>query len=113
MLMVNDGVWNDQRLLSTEWIQTSTAELNETEPSWQKHKFHHHYLWWQFNEMVNGTRIRAFYASGNGGQTIMFIPKLEMVITMTTGNYNTNLEPQSVEIIREIILPAAINKSNE
>jgi CubicO group peptidase (beta-lactamase class C family) len=113
MLMLNDGVWNDQRLLSTEWIQTSTAELNETEPSWQKHKFHHHYLWWQFNEMVNGTRIRAFYASGNGGQTIMFIPKLEMVITMTTGNYNTNLEPQSVEIIREIILPAAINKSNE
>jgi CubicO group peptidase (beta-lactamase class C family) len=108
MLMLNNGVWNNQRLLSEDWIQASTAELNETELSWQKHKFHHHYLWWQFNEMVNGTLVRAFYASGNGGQTIMFIPQLEMVIAITTGNYNTNLEPQSVEIIREVILPAAV-----
>jgi CubicO group peptidase (beta-lactamase class C family) len=112
MLMLNDGVWNDQRLLSSEWIQASTAELNENEPSWQKHKFHHHYLWWQFDEMINSTYIRAFYASGNGGQTIMFVPQLEMVIAITTGNYNTNLEPQSVQIIREVILPAAINESN-
>jgi CubicO group peptidase (beta-lactamase class C family) len=113
MLMLNDGVWNNQRLLSTEWIQASTAELKDTEPSWQKHQFHHHYLWWQFDEMINGTRIRAFYASGNGGQTIMFVPQLEMVIAITTGNYNTNLEPQSVQIIREDILPAAVRESNE
>jgi CubicO group peptidase (beta-lactamase class C family) len=113
MLMLNEGAWNNQRLLSEEWIQASTAELNETEPSWQKYQFHHHYLWWQFNEMINGTSIRAFYASGNGGQTIMFIPQLEMVIAITTGNYNTHLEPQSVQIIREVILPAAVRESNE
>jgi len=113
MLMLNDGVWNNQRLLSPEWIQASTAELNETEPSWQKHHFHHHHLWWQFNEMIKGTSIRAFYASGNGGQTIMFIPQLEMVIAITTGNYNTNLEPQSVQIIREVILPSFVRESNE
>lgn len=113
MVMLNDGVWNNQRLLSPEWIQASTAELNENEPSWQKHKFHHHYLWWQFDEMINGNRIRAFYASGNGGQTIMFIPQLEMVIAITTGNYNTHLEPQSAQIIREVILPAAVRESNE
>ena len=70
-------------------------------------------MWWQFNEMINGTSIRAFYASGNGGQTIMFIPQLEMVIAITTGNYNTHLEPQSVQIIREVILPAAVRESNE
>jgi CubicO group peptidase (beta-lactamase class C family) len=113
MLMLNDGVWNKQRLLSEEWIQASTAELNETKPSWQKHQFHHHYLWWQFNEVINGNPIRAFYASGNGGQTIMFIPQLEMVIAITTGNYNTHLEPQSVQIIREVILPAAVRGSYE
>jgi CubicO group peptidase (beta-lactamase class C family) len=113
MLMLNDGVWNNQRLLSEEWIQASTAELNETEQSWQKHQFHHHYLWWQFNEVINENPIRAFYASGNGGQTIMFIPRLEMVIAITTGNYNTHLEPQSVQIIREVILPAAVRESTE
>lgn len=113
MLMLNNGVWNNQRLLSPEWIQASTAELTETEPSWQKHKFHHHYLWWHFNEVINGNPIRAFYASGNGGQTTMFVPQLEMVVAITTGNYNTNLEPQSVQIIREVILPAAVRESNE
>ena len=64
-------------------------------------RFYHHYLWWQFDENIDGKRIRAF-ASGNGGQTIMFIPDLNMVIAMTTGNYNTPLEGQSVEIIRKL-----------
>jgi len=34
----------------------------------------------------------AFYASGNGGQTIMFIPDLDKVIAITNGNYSTNPE---------------------
>jgi CubicO group peptidase (beta-lactamase class C family) len=113
LLMLNDGVWNDQRLLSQEWIDAITRELNDDELSWQRHGFHHHYLWWQFHEQIKGTPVRAYYASGNGGQTIMFIPGLEMVIAITTGNYNTSLEPQSVQIIREVILPAVIPETEK
>ena len=108
LLMLNDGVWKGQRLVPHEWIMEAEKELTADEPSWKKHGFYHHYLWWQFDENIDGKRIRAFYASGNGGQTIMFIPDLNMVIAMTTGNYNTPLEGQSVEIIREIVIPATL-----
>lgn len=113
LLMLNDGVWNNQRLVSSDWIKSTTSRLDKNEPSWVRHGFHHHYLWWQFYEEILGTPIKAYYASGNGGQTIMFVPELEMVIGITTGNYNTTLEPQSVQMIREIILPAAIPKKEQ
>ncbi|RQV97149.1 class C beta-lactamase-related serine hydrolase [bacterium] len=109
LLLLNNGKWQGKQIISEAWIHEITRELKPYEPSWQKHEFFHHYLWWRFDEVIEGERIRAFYASGNGGQTIMFVPKLDMVVAITTGNYNTTLEGQSIQIIRKVILPAFIN----
>lgn len=109
LLLLNNGKWQGKQIISEAWIHEITRELKPHEPSWQKHEFFHHYLWWHFDEVIESKRVRAFYASGNGGQTIMVVPELEMVVAMTTGNYNTTLEGQSVQIIREVILPAFIN----
>ena len=108
LLMVNNGIWNDQQILSTNWITKIQTELTKSEPSWRRHNHYHHYLWWAFDEEINKSRVRAFFAQGNGGQIIFYVPKHKIVIAMTTGNYNSSLEPQSIQIIREVILPALL-----
>ncbi|MGH9871276.1 MAG: hypothetical protein ACRD9S_02285 [Pyrinomonadaceae bacterium] len=35
-----------------------------------------------------GRTIQAFYAGGNGGQVVMVIPELDLVIAFNGGNYN-------------------------
>jgi CubicO group peptidase (beta-lactamase class C family) len=34
-----------------------------------------------------GRTVRAFFASGNGGQTVMGIPELDLVVALYAGNY--------------------------
>jgi len=54
-----------------------------------------------------GDSVRAFFAAGNGGQIFMGIPKLDLVIGFTGGNYNDQalFIPQQV-FVPERILPA-------
>jgi CubicO group peptidase (beta-lactamase class C family) len=66
------------------------------------------YLWWTMEYPYLGRTIRAFYAGGNGGQVVMGIPELDLVVAFYGGNYNdvpTQYEIQ-LSYIPKYILPA-------
>ncbi len=46
------------------------------------------YLWWVIEYPYKGRNIRAFFADGNGGQVVMAIPELDLVMAFYAGNYN-------------------------
>ena len=52
------------------------------------YKQHYGYLWWVREYPYKGRTVRAFSAGGNGGQVVMAIPELELVMTFHAGNYN-------------------------
>ena len=62
------------------------------------------YQWWQLTYRVGSDAHEAFHADGWGGQRIIVLPSLDMVIVMTGGNYVTP-EP-SYDIVTRYILPA-------
>jgi hypothetical protein len=65
------------------------------------------YLWWSTQYRYQGRVIRAYHASGNGGQYAMVIPDLGLVIAAWGGNYNDRGGFVSItERIPEQILPA-------
>ena len=82
-LMVNNGRWNGQQLVSADWVRRSTAPLRDLTPTQQ-----YGYLWNSVAYDYQGRKIRAFFAGGNGGQVSMGIPDLDLVIAFTGGNYN-------------------------
>ncbi|WP_244227157.1 hypothetical protein [Corallococcus aberystwythensis] len=46
------------------------------------------YTWWR-HELRVGDRVYSQYeASGNGGQLVMVVPELDLVVLFTAGNYN-------------------------
>ena len=83
-LHLNGGTWNGRRIFSTEWSRRATSPLYNL----PDYKLDYGYLWWVKDYPYNGRYIRAYFASGNGGQIAMAIPDLDLVLGFYAGNYN-------------------------
>jgi CubicO group peptidase (beta-lactamase class C family) len=55
---------------------------------------------------VNGRTIKSIEARGNGGQYIFVIPELQIVVAITSGNYQSSKSQQPETIFGQYILPA-------
>ena len=100
-LHLNGGVWNGRNILTPEWSRRATSPLYDL----RKQKYG--YFWWVTEYPYKGRTVRAFYAGGNGGQVVMGIPELDLLIAFYGGNYNDAVlfVPQRV-YVPQYILPA-------
>ena len=83
-LMLNEGNWYGNQLISKDWIQESTQENKsiprDLYPKWfgrSDKRIYYNYHWWGH---VNKDGTFNFYANGNLGQNIYIIPDKETVI---------------------------------
>jgi CubicO group peptidase (beta-lactamase class C family) len=100
-LMLNKGRWGGKRVLSEAWVARAVSPLHELGG------IHYGYLWWVVDLPYKGRTVRAFFAGGNGGQVVMVIAELDLVIAFYGGNYSDRVlfVPQRV-FVPEFILPA-------
>ncbi|MEL7312766.1 MAG: serine hydrolase [Pseudomonadota bacterium] len=105
-LMLNDGVWNGERIVSSEWIEVSTRKHATSD----LHGEDFGYLWRMIDREVSGHAIRSFEAWGNGGQFIMVFPTIDLVAVFTGENYGQFPEMERpFELIDRFILPAVVS----
>lgn len=104
-LYLNDGVWNDQQVLSSHWVEESKKS-----PATLVTQIPEGYglLWWKRSFLVRGEMQEAFYASGNGGNYIFLFPEENLAVVFTGSNYNSDLGNQPYEILEELLLPALL-----
>jgi len=83
-LMLNEGNWNGNQIVSKDWVQKSTQEnksiSRDMYPKWfgrGDKRIYYNYQWWGH---VNKDGTYHFYANGNLGQNIYIIPHKETVI---------------------------------
>lgn len=100
-LYLNDGLWNDEQIVSKEWVNQSTMDWVSS--TWGEG---YGYQWWLRTYHVDKRDFDSYYAAGWGGQRITVFPSLQMVVVLTGGNY---LDEEPVDgIIEDFILPAII-----
>jgi CubicO group peptidase (beta-lactamase class C family) len=106
-LHLNGGTWNGRRIFTPEWSRRATA-TSVSEIGGRKRQYG--YLWWINEYPYKGRTVRAYFAAGNGGQIVMAIPDLDLVIAFYGGNYNDPalFIPQNVYVPQHI-LPAVNN----
>jgi len=104
-LMMNGGTWGGGRVVSAEWAKRATSPL--TTLGSQKYG----YLWWVMEYPYQGRVLQAFYAGGNGGQVVMGIPELDLVVAFYGGNYNDPVMFRTQrQLVPEYVLPAIVGK---
>jgi len=100
-LHLDGGVWNGKRILSRAWVDRATSPLYELRER------SYGYLWWVEDLPYKNRTVRVFYAGGNGGQVVMGVPELDLLVTFFGGNYNSKtLYRAQKEFVPDFILPA-------
>lgn len=82
-LIANGGVWSGKRILSEKWIKTSVepkVQANETN--------NYGYLLWLKTFKSGGKDFRGILMQGAGGNKVAIFPDQEMVVVITTTNFN-------------------------
>jgi CubicO group peptidase (beta-lactamase class C family) len=109
LLMLNNGEWNNQKIITSKWINTATQAY--TIKGRSAKDLNRGYLWKLGERNAAGKQMKTIEAWGNGGQFLIIIPEIEMTITFTGGNYNLPEMETPFEILNKYILPAVTLES--
>ncbi|HET8842510.1 MAG TPA: serine hydrolase, partial [Ktedonobacteraceae bacterium] len=103
-LYLNNGIWNGTRIVSEEWVTTSTQPHVRIDEQTE-----YGYLWWLQAFPSTGKRFASYFMSGNGGNKVFVFPELQLVAVITSTNYGTRGMHEQVErILCEYILPSVV-----
>ena len=96
-LYLDDGKWLGQQIIDPEWVATSIKPKIEITPATtglEESTFRNFYFggidgfaWHLHSITVGGQTYKTYEASGNGGQLVVVVPQLGLVVGMTGGNY--------------------------
>jgi CubicO group peptidase (beta-lactamase class C family) len=100
-LMLDGGVWHGQRILDADFAKRAGSPLHDLRG------IQYGYLWWNIEYPYKNRKLRAYFAGGNGGQLVMVIPELDLVIATYGGNYADRVSfVLQQEYVPQYILPA-------
>ncbi|MDX1414684.1 MAG: serine hydrolase [Candidatus Promineifilaceae bacterium] len=101
-LLLNDGRWQGEQILSQSWVEKTMGVYINTPTPNQGHSYG--YQWWHMTFDSEAGPVWALHRSGWGGQEMYLFPELDMLVAMTGGYYEE--EPPSNEIVANYIIPA-------
>ncbi len=112
LLYLNNGTLDGKEIIPTEWIKTSRSNYIEfTTQTWgELHDYSYGYLWW--TGKIKDYEV--FLEIGYGGQFVINIPALNMVI-VTTANYGVDWdtadwqEREVINVVANYILAAVVD----
>ena len=106
-LYLAGGVWNGRRVISRDWVEQSLAVHASFE---DRFGADHKYGWgWHIVHLKLDDRVYTEYAAGgNGGQLVVILPDLDMVVGFTGGAYGDfqSWGKWGVEVVPQFIIPA-------
>ena len=76
-LYLHDGVWDGQRIVSTEWVKESLRPYFQTDEP----QFKYGFQWWLY-QLPNSTEY-VWMCRGFGGQNLQVFPKEGLIVTFT------------------------------
>ncbi len=107
-MMLNRGNWKGKQVISEDWVNKCIVPWGANQeikiPGEDLGRMGYSYTWWTKEINFNGKTIHWFSANGWGGQRIIILPELDMVIAFTGGCYTHKVK--EFEIFERYILPA-------
>ncbi len=112
LLVMNNGKWQDNQIVSQEWILESTQpRVHESE------FFDYGYQWWLrtkntrqwWKESESTDQHDMIVALGSGGNYIMVVKDLNLVVVTTASDYDNDHAHNKFQMVIEDIIPAISN----
>jgi CubicO group peptidase (beta-lactamase class C family) len=82
-LYLNGGTWQRRRIVSADWIKASTIPHAQIDDTYD----YGYFLWLRSFAAPGGQPHKAWLMNGTGGNKVIVLPDLDMVVVITTTNY--------------------------
>ena len=108
LLFLREGRWQGQQIISSDWVQESTASHSETGPD-----SGYGYMWWTGVKggLFPGVEVKehSFYASGYRGHKIIVLPHRNLVIVhrVDTDAESVSISNGQIGVLLWLVLDAA------
>jgi len=101
-LFLDGGSWAGKRVVSEAWVRESVKPHVRIDADTE-----YGYLWWLRSFGPKEKPHTAWAMQGNGGNKIVVLPALRMVVVVTSNNYNTRgMHEQTDRIVNDFVLGA-------
>lgn len=105
-LYKNKGLWNNNRILTEEWVNESFTKHFEL----PNDNMAYGYLWWNKSYKYKDELYEVYACSGNGGNKIFVFTGIPVVAVITSTAYNKPYaHRQADKIIEDFVLPAVLD----
>lgn len=115
-LILQKGMWQGKRIVSAEWVAKSTSapvpiqdfsfmKFSRSAVAIPQPSFYGYY-WYKEEFRTKNFRENVIFASGNGGQYIMIIERLGIVVAFMQGNYSSWKAKKAFDLMARFIIPA-------
>ena len=101
-LYLDGGTWNGARIEPLAWVTESQQRAVSL------HNDGYGFLWWKRAFPGPNGAVEAFFANGNGGNYVFVIPALDVVVSYTGSNYNSDLSDQPYSSLANDVLTAVV-----
>jgi CubicO group peptidase (beta-lactamase class C family) len=111
-LLLNKGDWNGRQIVSARWIEQSVT------PRFQAiglfgGLFYYGQQWWMGRTLSGDKDVKWIAAQGLGGQRIVVIPELDLVMVTTAGLYSSPRQGNApLDILANFVIPSVRDNNN-
>jgi len=101
-LLAKNGQWKGEQLLSQSYLKTAFSAHSKPTETWIPESFNYGYLWYQADIALNNKNYNVNFAWGAGGNRLIVVNDLDLVIVIT----GHDREDVIFDQITEHVLPA-------
>lgn len=105
-LYLKNGSWDGEQVIPKQWIADTTKKYISVSPG-----IDYGYLFWiqTLKDKVYNKSYYTYRADGAGGQRIVVVPSLDMVVVITANINMTSIDnTETLDIVPDYVLPAVI-----
>lgn len=108
-LVLNKGTWNGRQIVSAEWIADSIKPRFQA-IGYFGGLFYYGYQWWMGRTLAGDKEVQWIAGVGLGGQRLIVVPDLDLVVMVTQGLYLSGRQGQAaLDILSSFVIPAVRN----
>ncbi len=87
LLITNGGKWNDQQIISANYIESLINTREPLPESWSRFADSYGMFWYKSTKTFAGKKLDYLFGSGFGGNHLIVIPEEQLVIAVTSSAY--------------------------
>lgn len=117
-LMLRNGVWNGQQVISKDWVKKMTSPVtpfSAMQPPHRKDRYSYGYMWWLFDdesEENDWQYHNGYIARGAMGQFIVVLPEIDMVVAFKTDRiYGRRTQTKDFYAVLDMVVHATLKKA--